>query len=100
MIRYVDHQLRGVATAVCAGAVGAAVAFGVEGVPPGADETVRTLLLVLAGWSVLCGLLEASRLRWIGLVRDFDEAVPLKDPGAVLPSPYCPGSLVTWGFLP
>ncbi|MFD3652219.1 hypothetical protein [Streptomyces sp. NPDC058620] len=101
MIRYVHHQLSGVATAVCASAVGAPLAFGVQGVMPVVGETVRTVVLILLGCSVLCGLLEASRLKWISVVRDFDEAVPLKDPEAVLPADYSVGRLlVNWGFLP
>lgn len=101
MIRYVHHQLMGVVSAVCASALSAPVAFGVRGELPVVDDTVRKVALVVVGCGLLFGLLEASRLRWIGLVRDFDEAVPLKDPETVLPADYSVGPLLfNWRFLP
>ncbi|MFC9245638.1 hypothetical protein ACFT7S_16920 [Streptomyces sp. NPDC057136] len=88
-------------TAVCASAMSAPMAFGVRGVLPVVSETVQTVILIVVGCSVLCGLLEASRLKWISVVRDFDEAVPLQDPETVLPAEYDVGRfLVNWGFLP
>lgn len=101
MIRYVHHQLMGVTSAVCASVMSAPVAFGVHGAPPVADDTVRTVILVVAGCGLLCGLLEASPLRGVGLVREFDGAVPLKDPGATVPADYSLGPLLfNWPFLP
>ncbi|QNE78944.1 hypothetical protein F0344_34040 [Streptomyces finlayi] len=91
----------GVTSAVCAVAVSAPAAFGVRGVLPVADDTVRTVILLVVGCGLLCGLLEASPLRRVGLVRDFDAAVPLKDPEGVLPADYSLGPLLfNWRFVP
>lgn len=80
MIRYVHHQLMGVAMAVCACVVGAPVAFGVRGIPAVVDDAVWMVVVISMLGGVLFGMLEASRLKWVSVVRTFEEAVPLDDP--------------------
>ncbi|MCI3278574.1 hypothetical protein [Streptomyces cylindrosporus] len=78
-------------TAVEAGvavAVTAPVVFGVRGLPEG-DGFKVALLLLLAGISALFGLLAGTtRSNWLGgEKREFESALPLTDPDAVLPTP-------------
>jgi hypothetical protein len=100
VIRYVHHQLVVITTAVCACAVSAPVSFGVHGELPVVDDTVWTFVLILLGCHVFYGLLQASRLKWFSEVRDFETAVLLEDPEAVLPADYSVRRLlVHWGFF-
>lgn len=89
MVRYVHHQLITVVEAGVAMAVTAPVVFGVRGLPQQVDSAKVDLLLYFAGLSALFGLLAAStRLSWLGgEKRDFESAVPLTDPEAILPAP-------------
>lgn len=88
MVRYVHHQLITVVEAGIAVAVTAPVVFGVRGLPQ-VDSAMVALLLSFAGASALFGLLAVStRLNWLGgEKRDFESAVPLTDPEAILPAP-------------
>lgn len=89
VVRYVRYEVTCAILAVCAAVVSAGVVFGVDGPP----ETPRGLWRAVAGGLLLLaltagfGVLTVSRLRWFGEGRDFDQAVPLADPGAVLPAP-------------
>ncbi|NEB02727.1 hypothetical protein [Streptomyces sp. SID13726] len=69
-------------------AVSAPVAFGVRGLPQ-LDSAKVAALLYLAGASAFFGLLAVStRLNWLGGEKgDFESAVPLTAPEAILPSP-------------
>ncbi|NEC90650.1 hypothetical protein [Streptomyces sp. SID12501] len=69
-------------------AVTAPVVFGVRGLPQGDNGNVLFPLWI-AGAAALFGLLEGStRSRWLGgEKRDFESAVPLTDPEAILPAP-------------
>ncbi|MFD4599277.1 hypothetical protein ACFWPQ_14745 [Streptomyces sp. NPDC058464] len=88
MVRYVHHQLITVVEAGAALAVTAPVVFGVRGLPQD-DSNFVAILLYLAGCSVFFSLLAVStRSRWLGgEKRDFESAVPLADPEAILPTP-------------
>ncbi|MFE7795762.1 hypothetical protein [Streptomyces sp. NPDC057460] len=100
MIRYVHHQLMGVAMAVCACVVGAPVAFGVRGIPAVVDDAVWMVVVISMLGGVLFGMLEASRLKWVSVVRTFEEAVPLDDPETPRPADYSlRHNLVDKGFF-
>jgi len=100
MIRYVHHQLMGVAMAVCACLVSAPVAFGVRGIPAVVDDGVWMGILLVLGGNVLFGMLEASRLKWFSEVRTFEEAVPLDDLETPRSADYSlRHNLVNKGFL-
>lgn len=75
----------GVAMAVCACVVSVPVAFGVRGTPAGVDDTVWTVGLIFLSGSAFYAMLAASRLKWVGEVRLFEEAVPLDDPETLRP---------------
>ncbi|MET7383469.1 hypothetical protein ABZT08_32580 [Streptomyces sp. NPDC005526] len=86
MRRYVHNELMAVAEAVGATIVTAPVVFGVRGVPR--DEVAWQALAFLAAFSVVNGVLACTRLRWLGgEKREFEDAVPLANPDAVLPTP-------------
>lgn len=88
MVRYVHHQLAAVVEAGVAMAVTVPVIFGLRGLPQADSEKVL-LALYLAGVSALLGLLAVlTRPWWLsGEKRDFESAVPLNDPEAILPAP-------------
>ena len=88
MVRYVHHQLATVVEVGVAMAVTAPVIFGVRGLPQTESGVVFPLLGVL-GVSALFGLMAVStRSYWLGGERrDFESAVPLNDPEAMLPAP-------------
>ena len=89
MVRYVHYEVTCAILAVCATAVSAGVVFGVEGVPEaprGVGPAIALGLLALAGAAGI-GVLTVSRLKRFGEGRDFAEAVPLEETGAVLPAP-------------
>ncbi|WP_327232578.1 hypothetical protein OG349_00150 [Streptomyces sp. NBC_01317] len=90
MIRHVHHHLMGAAMAVSSCAVSAPVSFGVRGFPAVADGVVWRFALCFLGGVVLFGMLAASRSKWVGEVRIFEEAVPLLDPEALRPAEYSP----------
>ncbi|MER7186833.1 hypothetical protein ABT404_46495 [Streptomyces hyaluromycini] len=87
MVRYVHHQLIAVVEAGAAMAVTAPVVLGVRGLPQ-VDTLKVALLLYFAGASAFFGLLAVSTgSRWLGgEKRDFESAVPLADPEAILPA--------------
>ena len=88
MVRYVHHQLVTIVEVAVAMAVTAPVVFGVRGLPQGASGEVLYVLSVF-GASALFGLLAISpRSHWVGgEKRDFESAVALNDPEALLPAP-------------
>ncbi|MFD5813711.1 hypothetical protein [Streptomyces sp. NPDC127038] len=88
MVRYVHHQLAAIVEVGVAVAVTAPVVLGVRGLPQ-ADSRKALPLLCILGASALFGLMAVStRSRWlIGEKRDFESAVPLTDPEAILPTP-------------
>ncbi|MEU1515637.1 hypothetical protein ABZ490_26390 [Streptomyces sp. NPDC005811] len=88
MVRYVHHQLITVVEAGVAVAVTAPVIFGVRGLPRMDSAQVSTLLW-FTGANAFVGLLAVStRSSWLGgEKRDFETAVPLADPEAILPAP-------------
>ncbi|MFI6466639.1 hypothetical protein [Streptomyces sp. NPDC050528] len=88
MVRYVHYQFAAIVEVGVAMAVTAPVVFGVRGLPQAESGTVFALLGVL-GLSALFGLLAIStRSPWVGGERrDFESAVPLNDPEAILPAP-------------
>ncbi|WP_405825496.1 hypothetical protein OG241_48740 [Streptomyces sp. NBC_01390] len=89
MVRYVHYEVTCGILAVCATAVSAGVVVGVEGAPEaprGVGPAIALGLLALA-CAAGFGVLTVSRLKWFGEGRDFDRAVALEEPGAVLPAP-------------
>jgi hypothetical protein len=77
MDRYVHHELRSVYTALAALAVSLAVTSGVRGAPMTAYGA-GTFALALIAFTVVFTLLGATRLKWVGEIRDFESAVPLE----------------------
>lgn len=88
MIRYVHHQLMGVAMAWCACVVSAPVAFGVRGLSAAGGEVALIVGMGSVIGSVFFGMLAASRLKWVGEISVFEEAVALNDPEALRPAEY------------
>ncbi|MFF3378684.1 hypothetical protein ACFYXF_37745 [Streptomyces sp. NPDC002680] len=88
MFRYVHYEVICALLAVCAALVSAVVVFGVEGVPetPGGADRAIVLGLVYLALVAGFGVLTVSRIKWFGEGRDFDKAVPLRDPASVLPT--------------
>lgn len=88
VVRYVHHQLITVAEAAAVMALAAPLAFIVHGLQPFEGGNVAGLQCV-AGASALWGLSAAStRSKWLAGERgDFETAVPLTAPEAILPSP-------------
>lgn len=79
MDRYIHHQLRSVYTALAALAVSVAVTSGVRGAPLTAYG-VGWFALGLVAFTVVYTLLGATRLKWVGDLRDFESAAPLEHP--------------------
>ncbi|MFF4272995.1 hypothetical protein [Streptomyces sp. NPDC001536] len=79
MDRYVHHELRAVYTAFAALAVCVPVTVGVRGAPMTAYGVGRFALGLIA-FTVVFTLLGATRLKWVGEIRDFESAVPLEQP--------------------
>ncbi|MGQ4379724.1 hypothetical protein ACN6K9_002894 [Streptomyces sp. SAS_267] len=88
MVRYVHHQLAAIVEVGVAMAVTAPVVFGVRGLPE-AKSSKAVILVCILGAGALFGLLAVStRSYWLGgEKRDFESAVPLTDPEAILPAP-------------
>ncbi|MEU6377601.1 hypothetical protein [Streptomyces sp. NPDC046909] len=78
MDRYVHHELRSVYTALAALAVSLAATSGVHGAPMTAYGVGR-FALGLVAFAVVCTLLGATRLKWVGEIRDFEAAIPLPE---------------------
>jgi hypothetical protein len=101
MGRLVHHELRASLTALLAFVVSAVVVALVREFPP--VRTDGRFALHIAGWLalwVLFTLLKATRIKWLGEVRDFDAATPV-DPETVLPTEeFWPSRPIIWGFLP
>ncbi|MFG3295147.1 hypothetical protein ACGF3G_40900 [Streptomyces sp. NPDC048179] len=75
----------GVAMAVCACAISAPVAFGVRGTPAVDNGAFWMAPLFVFGTIALAGILAATRLKGVGEIRLFEEAVPVEDPGMIRP---------------
>jgi hypothetical protein len=86
MDRLVHHELRACLAALLAVVVSAVVVGFVRGFPSVriSDMPVLAVAGVLAIW-MLFTLLEVTRIKWFGEVRDFDAATPLA-PETVLPT--------------
>ncbi|MCX4580643.1 hypothetical protein OHB41_47475 [Streptomyces sp. NBC_01571] len=86
MVRYVHFQLATIFEVGAAIGVAAPVVLGVHGLP---QSNYALPLLCVLGSSALFGLLAVStRSGWLGgEKRDFENAVPLADPEAILPAP-------------
>ncbi|MFI1050801.1 hypothetical protein ACH4U3_34395 [Streptomyces griseoruber] len=64
------------------------------------DDVVGKVVLLVLGCDVLFGMLEASRLKWVGEVRTSEEAVPPDDAELLRPGDYSlRHDLVDEGFL-
>ncbi|MFJ7948862.1 transposase [Streptomyces sp. NPDC096354] len=87
MVRYVHSQLMTCVEVACAMAIVTPVVSGVRGVPKFSSDQWPVLLSFL-GAIALFGALACTPLRWLGgRQRDFETAVPLANPEAVLPTP-------------
>jgi hypothetical protein len=86
VVRYVHHQLITVAEAAAALAVTVPVVFAVRGVPT-PPEDFWQVSAALAVFLALIGLLSCTVGRRGTEKRDFETALPLADPDAVLPTP-------------
>ncbi|MFK0151534.1 hypothetical protein ACIQVK_05535 [Streptomyces sp. NPDC090493] len=86
-MRYVHCQWAAVVEAGVAVAVAAPVVFGVRGLPQ-VEGAAVAVLLALAGSSAFFGLVAVStRLTWLGgEKRDFESALTLSNPEAILPT--------------
>lgn len=78
MDRYVHHELRSVYTALAALAISVTATSGVRGAPLTAFGLGWFLMAMLA-FTVVYTLLGATRLKWVGEIRDFEAAVPLEE---------------------
>lgn len=89
MFRFVRYEVTCAFLAVCATVVSATVVFAVEGVPgtPRGVVPAIALGLLLLALTAGFGVLSVSGLKWFGEGRDFEKAVALQDPDAVLPTP-------------
>lgn len=88
VVRYVHHQLSAVVEVGIATAVTAPVVIALRGLPQtGSGEVFLALWLVVV--MALIGLQEVlTRSWWLGgEKRDFESALPLTDPEAILPVP-------------
>ncbi|MFD8734768.1 hypothetical protein ACFV06_07570 [Streptomyces sp. NPDC059618] len=87
MVRYVHHQWAAVVDVGVATLVTAPVVFGVRGLPDADGRKVAVLVAILV-ISALVGLLAVSlRSHWLGGEKgDFESAVPLTCPEAILPT--------------
>ncbi|MEV6021413.1 MULTISPECIES: hypothetical protein [unclassified Streptomyces] len=88
MVRYVHHQLATIVEVGIAIAISAPVVLAVRGLPYIDSRIVLPPLLAVLGASTLFGLMEVStRSRWLtGEKGDFEGAVPLADPEAMVPA--------------
>ncbi|MFE2296877.1 hypothetical protein ACFXAW_01620 [Streptomyces sp. NPDC059445] len=88
MVRYAHFQLMATVESSIALAVAAPVVLGVHGLSSVEGRDVTYAVLGVAGLSAFFGLPAGlTRVRCLGGERHyFDAAVPLSDPGAVLPS--------------
>ena len=79
MVRYVHHELWAAAMILAGVAVGWASAVGTGQSPPVRSDAVGVLVTFALGFLVLSTLVRASRLKWVGQVREFEAAAPLPD---------------------
>ncbi|WAZ23555.1 hypothetical protein STRCI_004903 [Streptomyces cinnabarinus] len=79
MDRYVHHELRSVITVLAAVAVCAPVTAAVHGTLIDSGD-LSLFLAGLIGFAVLFTLAQASRIKWLSEVLDFEAAVPLEEP--------------------
>ncbi|MEU6341104.1 hypothetical protein ABZ883_09150 [Streptomyces sp. NPDC046977] len=87
MARYAHFHLKLSIFWCCAAIATGAVTFGVRGLPENA-ERVWPECLILVGWYALIALGQCTRFRLLGSEKaDFERALPLADPDAVLPAP-------------
>lgn len=80
MGRYVHMELWAALAVLTGTAGGVAVAVGVRDEPPVRADTVKWVVALAVVYLVAATLLRASRLKWVGEVRDFEAAGPV--PGA------------------
>ncbi|MGW1720449.1 hypothetical protein [Streptomyces sp. NPDC002156] len=88
VFRYVHYEVACALLAFCAAVVSAGVVFGVEGAPETSGGVGRAVVFGLIYLALVAGfgVLTVSRIKWFGEGRDFDKAVPLQEPAAVLPT--------------
>jgi len=80
MVRYVDHQLRSVFSALAAALVSWAGYCAVRGIPEFRTSQAASGFGMLLAFVLLWTLLKASRIKHVSEVRAFEAAVPLPDP--------------------
>lgn len=81
MDRYVHHELRSVITASAVVAVCVPITVSVHGGPVGSTG-VPLFVAALIAFVTLFTLAQATRIKWIGRVPDFESAVALEEPPA------------------
>jgi len=79
MVRYVHHELWAAALILAGVAVGWAAAVGTGQSSPVRGEAVAVLITCALGFLVLSTVLRASRLKWVGRLREFEDATSLPD---------------------
>lgn len=79
MDRYVHHELRSVSTALAVVALCVPVTVSVHGAPVGSSG-LPLFMAALIAFVALFTLAQATRIRWIGRVQDFEAAAPLAEP--------------------
>ncbi|MEV0170723.1 hypothetical protein AB0I00_06290 [Streptomyces sp. NPDC050803] len=81
MDRHVHHELRSAITALTVAAICAPLTVNVHGTLFGPGG-LHLFLAGLIGFPVLLTLLQATRIKWIGEIGDFETAVALPEPPA------------------
>ncbi|MBC2901300.1 hypothetical protein [Streptomyces cupreus] len=79
MDRYVHHELRSVITVLAVSAVCIPATVGAHGAPVSAMG-LPLFLTGLIGFATLFTLAQATRIKWLSEVLDFEAAVPLEEP--------------------
>ncbi|NUP41056.1 MAG: hypothetical protein HOY76_29575 [Streptomyces sp.] len=79
MIRYVHHEVWAAAMILTGVAVGWAAAVGTGQSPPVRSGALDVLVTFALGFLVLSTLLRASRLKWVGQIREFEAAALVPD---------------------
>ena len=81
MIRYVYHELMAAVALLTAAAAGVAVGVSVEGGASVRAGTVAWVTVAALVFLALSARLRASRLKWLGDIREFEAADPLPSGG-------------------
>ncbi|GAA3814652.1 hypothetical protein GCM10022403_055300 [Streptomyces coacervatus] len=79
MVRYVHHELSAAALILAGVAGGWAAAVATGQSPPVRSGAVGVLVTSALGFLVLSTLVRASRLKWVGQMREFEAATPVPD---------------------